>query len=247
MSKNNRFVFLITAYNEEDGIRNTLRSIDNQTYDEWRVIIRNDMSEDFTSHNAKSFAEWRGIKSRVKIIDNEFKHGEVLNTLSSLDQIEDDEIVCRVDAGDWLNDSDALYFINESYNKYDNIDVIWTAQRWGYTKRNISNNLPLDVNVYEYDWVTSHMKTFRRSAFTGIPSSNFKDENGDWIDIACDQAIFLPLLHKTQLRKRIYGFLPIVCYHYDIDINDRELFDSERTQRQTEMRKFIRNRGYCED
>ena len=43
------------------------------------------------------------------------------------------------------------------------------------------------------------MKTFRRSAFYDIPDSNFRDDEGEYIMIACDQAIFLPLLYFSKV------------------------------------------------
>ena len=52
----------------------------------------------------------------------------------------------------------------------------------------------------------------------------FEDENGDWIMIACDQAVFLPMMHMAHQNKEPLLYLPHVCYHYSIDLKDPNLF-----------------------
>ena len=47
----NKFVFLITCFNEETGVIKTLKTIYSQSYENWRIIIRNDMSTDNTTNN----------------------------------------------------------------------------------------------------------------------------------------------------------------------------------------------------
>ena len=225
----NRFVFLITCFNEEKGIIKTLKSIYAQSYEDWRVIIRNDMSTDNTIDIIKEFkVNHKVISDKITLINNKRKFGEVENTLDTLNIIEEDEIVCRIDAGDWLVDNDILYLIDNIYKENNDLDVLWTNHRWGYTPKNISSGMPLGCDVYKHPWVSSHMKTFRRSAFHDIPDSNFRDDEGEYIMIACDQAIFLPLLHKTNLRERKYGHFPLTAYHYNIRLKER--IDKETLQ-----------------
>ena len=80
----------------------------------------------------------------------------------------------------------------------------------------------------------------------GINPKNYKDKNGDWIMIACDQAVFLPMLHKAYLDEKPRLFLPLVTYHYNINLNDPDLFSSERSIRQKHSGEWIRSRGYIE-
>jgi len=244
----NRFVFLITCFNEEKGIIKTLKSIYAQSYEDWRVIIRNDMSTDNTIDIIKEFkVNHKVISDKITLINNKRKFGEVENTLDTLNIIEEDEIVCRIDAGDWLVDNDILYLIDNIYKENNDLDVLWTNHRWGYTPKNISSGMPLGCDVYKHPWVSSHMKTFRRSAFHDIPDSNFRDDEGEYIMIACDQAIFLPLLHKTNLRERKYGHFPLTAYHYNIKTDDPSIYQTERAYRQRDSAVNLRKRGYLEN
>ena len=243
----NKFVFLITCFNEELGIIKTLKTIYSQSYENWRIIIRNDMSTDNTVNSINNFINnHEEISHKITLINNERKYGEVENTLDSLNKINDDEIVCRIDAGDWLVDNDVLHLLNNVYKENPDLDVLWTSHRWGFTPKNISGPMPLGCDVYKHPWVSSHMKTFRRSAFYDIPDSNFRDNEGDYIMIACDQAIFLPLLHKTNLRERKYGHFPLTAYHYNIKTDDPSIYQTERAYRQRDSAINIRKRGYLE-
>lgn len=245
----NKFVFVIPAFNCEETIKKTLFSIIAQSYTDYRIIVCEDMSTDQTSQVVEDFKNKLSLGEQLVLFNRTEKYGEVRNTLSSLDLIEDDEIVCRLDGGDWLTDNDGLYVINEAY-KTLNPAVLWTAHRWGYTGANISGPLKDNISVYKQPWVSSHLKTFRKSSFKNINHNNFRDSSGNFIMIACDQAIFLPLLHKSLLEKRKCVFLPLVMYHYDFNLKDRdfvrEVSSSERAHRQARTALWIRERGYIE-
>ena len=124
--------------------------------------------------------------------------------------------------------------------------VLWTAHRWEYTDRNISNQMKLQkgMTVYQHPWVSSHMKTFRAKNLKDVPMSNFFDDENNWIMIACDQAVFLPMMHKSINEGKNLIFFPRVCYHYSINLQDPALFTCDRSINQKQSAEFIRNRGY---
>ncbi len=243
--RNNRFVFVVPVFNEESGIEQTIRTFIAQSYKDWRAIIINDMSTDKTLNVIESVVNDSKFADRVKVINNTEKMGEVRNTLNAAQMIEADEIVCRVDGGDWLTENDSLHILNEVY-KTETVDVVWTSHRWAYTNTNISGplNLTPGQTVYQHPWVSSHMKTFRKKRIDAVPDANFRDQDGNYITIACDQAVFLPMLHTALRDRRQVGHIPLVCYHYNIDLNDRKLFQSERSIRQKNSAEWIRSRGF---
>lgn len=245
--KRNRFVFVTPVFNEETRIDQTIRSMMSQSYDDWRAIIINDVSTDNTLSAIQETINYTRFHDRFKIINNNEKMGEVRNTLNASQLIDDDEIVCRVDGGDWLTENDALHILNEVYNNSD-VEVAWTSHRWAYTNTNISGPLKLmpGQTVYQHPWVSSHMKTFKKSRLSKVPNSNFRDENGNYIMIACDQAIFLPMLHTAIRDKKLVGHIPQVFYHYSINLDDKQLFQSERSLRQKNSAEWIRSRGFVE-
>lgn len=148
-----------------------------------------------------------------------------------------------------MTDNDLLIYLDAVFSQ-ENPAVAWTAHRWGFSSYNISKDLPNggDCDVYNdlrgEKWCVSHLKCARRSAFDGINDANYRDESGDYINIACDRTIFLPLLHKAYLEKQKRLFVPIVAYHYSIPLEDPNLFTNERSIRQRKSADFIHDRGF---
>ena len=243
----NKFVFLTPAYNCKDTIKQTLTSFLAQSYENWRAIIIDDVSSDGTGEFVNEIAKKLGIEDKITVVTRTEKYGETRNTVIEVSNIEDDSIVCRVDGGDWLTENDCLYFLNEIYNTH-NPAVVWTAHRWEYTSQNISGPLELTekMTVYDHRWVSSHMKTFRAGKLKKVPIANFKDENGEWIMIACDQAVFLPMMHMANKNKEPLLYLPHVCYHYSINLKIHNLFNNDRSHRQRDSALWIRTRGFLE-
>jgi hypothetical protein len=50
------------------------------------------------------------------------------------------------------------------------------------------------------------MKTFRCSRLRKVPDANFRDQDGNYIMIACDQAIFLPMIHTAIRDGKVVTF-----------------------------------------
>jgi glycosyltransferase involved in cell wall biosynthesis len=245
--KQEQFVFLTPAYNCRDTIRQTMFSMFAQSYDNWRAIIVDDVSTDGTGEFARELADMCGFGEKVKIIRREEKYGEVRNTLTELNDILDEEIVVRLDGGDWITDNDCLYMLNDIYKEHDPA-VCWTGHRWSYTTYSISNELKLAQNqsIYDHPWVTSHLKTFRSKALKKVNKKNFFDDEGNWIMIACDQAVFLPMMHLALRDIKPLVFLPRICYHYNIDLEKPDLFTEDRSLKQKISAEWIRARGYVD-
>lgn len=243
----NEFVFVVPYYNCAEDIEKTIYSLVSQSYENWRAIFINDMSTDMSRivvRETCSNLPWK-IRQKFTLIDNEEKHGEVRNTLKSVQNIDDNHVVCRLDGGDWLTENDLLYILNTVYQD-ESVAVAWTAHRWSYTNQNISGHLSLKPNqtVYDHPWVSSHLKTFRSRQLKKVPDSNFRDENGNYIMIACDQAVFLPMMHVSHCEGKKLTFIPVVGYHYNIDLADKNLFVNERSIRQKNSAEWIRRRGF---
>jgi len=245
--RDTQFVFLIPAYNCQDEIKQTLFSIFSQSYKNWRVLLIDDVSSDGTLKVAIDLVESLGIRQQFNFIKREEKYGEVRNTVEEIQWIDDDEVVVRLDAGDWLTDNDTLYYLNQVYKEHKPA-VCWTAQRWAYTSYGISKQMILQPNqsVYDHPWVSSHLKTFRASALKKVNPKNFYDDDGNWIMIACDQAVFLPMMHLAIKEKLPLVFFPLVCYHYNINLDKPDLFTEDRSINQKQSAEWIRSRGYVE-
>lgn len=245
MSKENKFVVITPAFNCEKTIERTLFSVAGQTYKNWEMIVIDDMSTDNTINVIKDFVDRNILSNKIKIIKRKEKYGETRNTVEIVNSLDPEDIVVRVDASDFITDLGCFYMMNNLYTEHDPA-AVWTRHRWGYEDKNISAPLYIETSVYDQPWVSSHMKTFRVRDFLGLNEKNFKDLDGNWIMIACDQAIFLPMLERARRNRRPLAFWDKTVYHYDIDLKDENLFSSERAEKQRKSAEMIRARGYIE-
>ena len=107
------FVFLTPAYNCEDTIRKTFYSMMSQSYENWRAVFIDDVSDDNTGQIIIDLTKSLDLGDRVSVIRREEKYGETKNTLTEIEKIEDNEVVCRLDGGDWLTENDTLFYLDQ--------------------------------------------------------------------------------------------------------------------------------------
>lgn len=240
----NRFVFVAPMYNASETLPRMLHSICGQSYDNWKVVLIDDVSSKYHVDKSKEiiqeFSNMLGgvYAAKIEVTWNEEKKWEVANVLLGIHSCSDTDIVCRIDADDWLTDLDSLAIINHVYETA-NCDALWTAHRWSFSDKNISGPIPDDANVYLHPWVSSHLKTFRKSLIEGVNDQNFRGEDGEYIKRAGDQAIYLPVLHKAKNR----FFLPRVMYHYTIK-DVPETYQTSDAKFQRDEALFLRRRGF---
>ena len=240
-----KFKIVTPAYNCANEIRPTLFSVIGQTYENWELIIIDDMSTDNTVGVVRDLADSLSLSDKITVKSRTEKYGEVRNTFEEAMICDASDVIVRLDAGDFITDLGCFEYLYAIYEKYDPA-VLWTAHRWAFTDQNISGPIDTNVDVYKQPWRSSHMKTFRVKDFLGLNEANFKDESGDWIMIGCDQAVFLPMMERARRSGRNLIFLPRVMYHYNINLNDPTLFTSDRSLKQKASGEWIRERGYVE-
>lgn len=236
----NNFIFLCVSYNAESTILQTLKSFLSQSYRHYSIIIVDDMSTDNTIEVVNEYKRKNIEENDIFVIQNKEKKWLLNNMLLGVKECSDDDIICLVDCDDWLTENDCLYALNEVYSSNEQIDAAWTAHRWGYTSTNISNYLPEGADPYKYEWVSSHLKTFRKKVLNGVSDTNFRNRDNVYFKRACDQALYLPVLKNSRKS----NYLPFVTYHYTIDISDKKQFHTPEAHYQVNEAEYIRNRGY---
>tara|TARA_R110000824_G_scaffold22535_1_gene82379 strand:+ start:2821 stop:3546 length:726 start_codon:yes stop_codon:yes gene_type:complete len=237
---NNRFVFIMPAFNAQDTVSRSILSVWFQTYPNWKILIRDDVSSDNTFKIVENLKNQIGITDeKISIKKNTDKKWEVANILDMLDECDSSDIICRLDADDWLCDCDTLTILNDKYEKLK-IDALWTSHRWSFSNQNISDHLPKNADPYTHPWVSSHLKTFRKYLIEGVNDKNFRGEDGEYFKRIGDQAIYLPVLHQS---KGNWHFEPIVSYHYTIKMQP-ETFQTEDAKFQRDEGVFLRQRGF---
>ena len=247
MHHSTQFLILTPAFNCQDKIDRTIRSVAMQTYENWKMVIIDDLSTDETVEriNVSCLLYGLNVGDKVKIISRTEKYGEVRNTLDICSNLADDVVVVRLDAGDWITDMGCLHILDMVYREH-NPAVMWTNQRWSWSTYSICGQVDPSISIYEQPWKSSHMKTFRASELKGLNEKNFKDDEGNWITIACDQAIFLPMMERARRSGRPLIYLPFLMYHYDINLENPNLFQEDRSLKQKMSAERIRQRGFIE-
>jgi glycosyltransferase involved in cell wall biosynthesis len=242
----NKFHVITPAYNCSDGIEQTLISVMGQTNKDWSMTVIDDMSTDGTAGVVRAFARNNQAFHKISVITRTEKYGEVRNTLDVCSRLDPETIVIRLDAGDWLTDLGCFEILSRVYDQYD-AAVVWTAHRWAWTNQNISGPIDPNISVYEQPWKSSHLKTFRVRDFMGLNPKNFLDDDGNHIMIACDQAVFLPMMERARKRGRPLVYIPMLMYHYSIDLQKPDLFTCDRSLMQKQSAEWIRERGYIDE
>ena len=228
------------AYNAEATIARALYSVWFQTHNNWKIIVRDDMSNDDTPKIVDAFKRHMGLgDDRLSLTVNTEKHWEIKNIVESLKECDSNDIICRLDGDDWLCDCDALSIINGQYNRLD-VGALWTSHRWSFSNHNISEPLPKDANPYTHRWVSSHLKTFRKSLIENVKDENFRGEDGQYFKRIGDQTIYLPVLHQAAGN---WHYEPIVAYHYTIDMQP-QTFQTDDAKFQKAEGEFLRRRGF---
>jgi len=239
---NNRFVFVMPAYNAEETIRYSISSVMMQNYPNWKIVIIDDMSTDNTVRSVESLIDNFGLDDdRIELIVNTEKKWEIANVIEGMKHAESNDIICRLDGDDWLTDNDALAILNYRYETMG-IQAAWTAHRWGFSHENISGPLPKDANPYVHEWVSSHLKTFRKSLLDNVKDENYRNEQGEYFKRIGDQVFYLPALHQAAGN---WHFEPIVAYHYTIDPSPAT-FMSEDAKFQKSEAEQLRARGFLD-
>lgn len=238
-----KFAFIIPMRNAHKTLEQTLRSLIAQSHSRWRAIIIDDASDSLSVETSKALVNKTNEflnDERVLLVQSDVRRWETENVYVGLQLCTDDEIACRLDADDWLTDADALSIISDVYDK-TGCDALWTQHRWNCTHVGISAAMAPSADPYTHKWVSSHMKTWDVKLSRGVNVANYKNQHGEWVRRAGDQAIYLPVLKRARARM----FLPLVTYHYSIDIRP-ETFASEDAKLQKAEADFIRARGYVE-
>ncbi len=238
-----KFAFAIPTRNSTSTLEQALISLAGQSYKNWRAIIVDDCSTDDTVEAIDIVSRELGIKNKLTVIRNTERSWEIANTLKALENIQNDEIVCRLDLDDYLCDLNALDITAQAYKHFPNVDVVYSKQRWfdenQLTNFNISANLPKGADPYVYPWVTSHFKTFRRSLLNNVKDTNYRGADGEYFKRIGDQAFMLPALKNA----REWFFLEYPFYAYRCSMKP-ETFESEDAKFQASEAQFLRQRGY---
>lgn len=232
-----------------------LHSVVGQSYENWKLILIDDCSDlehlqrverlvDHFSLLTKRIEPSNDVDERITLISNKERKWEIANVLEGLKRCEDDDIVVRIDADDFVTDLDAFRIIDEVYRE-TNCETLWTAHRWhdneNVTDHNISGPIPEGCDPYQHPWKSSHLKTHRKYLLNDVKDENYRGVDGEYFKRIGDQCFFLPCLKNS--KRNVY--LPMCMYSYRCDMNP-STFQTEDAKYQRDEAIYLRKRGYIE-
>lgn len=230
----NYFSIVINACNQKDWISKCIESCLSQDYDNFEVLMVDALSDDQTFEIAKKYEN----NSKFKLFQNEKRVPQIANISFLTKNSKEKSIIVTVDGDDHLINSKVLNKLNTIYSDsnvwmtYGNfVNSRGQLPGWvyAYPESVISNNW-----FREYDWLATHLRTYRRELFLKIDEEDFK-RDGEWMVTTGDQAFMIPMLEMSGARSK---FIPEPLYVY----NDSLVSNDTNTNRhnQIEMANYIR-------
>ena len=239
----NHFTIAIETCNHEKWIEGCLNSCLTQKYGNYDVILVDAISDDKTYEISKKYIE---EFPKLKVYQNEVRLPQVANFVWLAELAKPKSIIVSVDGDDMLKGPNVLAKLNEVYNSGEvwmtygsyqeanpHRDVSWHYR--SYPEEVIKNN-----SFREYDWLASHLRTFRRELLLSVDKYWLTNDDGTWIYTPGDQAMMLTLLEKSGERSR---FIKDILYLYNVGNTTRDGAVNEA--RQLEMAKYVRAKKKC--
>ena len=227
---------------KSSNLQNLISSIDSQEFNsEVECFFLQDiMSPEYKIDIEKVCAS----SSNKHFIKNESKKRlyAINNITRFLDTISGEDIIGFIDCDDFLWGKDCFSKIFSFYES--GYQAVWTANEMVGTGINFSGPLNHEQDVYSHPWVSSHFKTFLLSDYKNVPTSNFKNDSGEWFTACYDQVFMLPIIHQILQRNQKCKYIDHIHYIYHGKLN----VDPKSKYRiaQLETEQIIRSRGYID-
>lgn len=236
------FSVTINTFNHVDWIERCVRSCVDQDYDNFEVIVLDDISNDGTFEICERLKGEYGDILKVKQ-NSEKIYSQVRNILSLTQDSKPNSVVVSVDGDDWLKDNQVLNRLEEvyrggevwmTYGRYEEYpNGMAPSEYHEYPREVVENN-----RFREYNWVASHLRTYKRELFLKIDQEDFKLPNGEWLDVTGDQAFMLPMLEMSGDKSR---FIDNVLYVYNVANPSRD--GATKVARQIEVANYVRSKS----
>jgi len=199
---------IVTGFNCELYAEECIRSILNQTYDNFEILIYNDGSVDSTKKVLEQFKS----NKNIKIYNNKINQGALYGRYN-LNKLAQGEIVSFVGLDDKLR-SDALEIVNSYYTP----KIKMTYGNWV----DMDTNFVFDVEEYSEEtfelklfrktkWKATALNTFRKSLIDMIPETILKMD-GNFFTNCTDLAYSYPCLEQCSKDEVAVIKEPIYIY-----------------------------------
>ena len=209
-------IIIVPSYNNIKFYKKNLDSIRKQTYSNYRVLYIDDCSTDGTAQAVEEYIQLWDLKDKICLIKNTNRHGALYNHFMATHCCPNDAIILTLDGDDWLPDkSTVLTYINMVYQDPNIWMTYGQFEEYPSGKKGLCKKLPDGIkhlHAYrDYNWVTSHLRTYYAGLFKAIPVGYFI-KKGSFLGSASDLAIMFALLELSGGRAL---FIDDILYTYN--------------------------------
>lgn len=223
-------------YNVEDWIETTIKSISQQSYENFQCVIIDDISSD---DSVNIVSELIKNDDRFKLLVNKEKKFALRNIVEGIDYLNpsSEDVILIVDGDDWLAHKNVLNKLNTVYTTQD----VWLTYGNHVNYPDGEPYWPLfkypqsviDTNSFRnFRFLASHLRTFKYKLWKQIKKEDLQDETGQFFQTAGDLAAMFPML---EMCKDKFCFIEDTLYVYNNKnpANDYKLY--HQLQLKTDM------------
>lgn len=231
---------VVPSYNNQAWCEGNLLSILTQEYTNFKVIFIDDHSTDGTYEKVSAYLQKYDRDQKVALIRNPYRIGALANLFKAIHMCDPFDIIITVDGDDALYHPEVLKRINEIYQD-ENVwltygQFIEYPTNYIGGAREIPDHVIANNAFRDYDWVSTHLRTFYAWLFQSIDKEDLM-YNNLFFQVAGDLAFMFPLLEIAGSHS---VFVPEILYRYNVanPLNDRKIY----YEQQIAMEKIIRSR-----
>lgn len=222
-----KFVVVIPSYNNAKWYEKNILSVNNQNYNNFRVIYTDDCSQDNTGNLVENFILDNNLE-KISLIRNPQRLGALHNLYNMIHSCADDEIIVTCDGDDFLANNDVLNRLNQEYQN-PNVWLTWGSYfDYPGMTRGCSRPFPqhiIDKHAYHaHPWCMSHLRTFYAGLFKKIKKEDLY-YNGKFAEMGWDVIFMLKL---AQMAGGRFSYIDDILYLYN---NENPISDHRVNQR----------------
>ena len=210
------FRVITPFYNTEGFIGRTLYSLKRQLNNNFVCYMIDDCSTDKSATVAGLSTAGDERFKLIQNMDKKYALQNIAETIDSIEDIDDEDIIILLDGDDWLPSCSTLSHLENVYNTDGCLMTYGSYVYAPYGKKGVEpSEYPqhvIDNNSFRSDqWRASHLRTFKYKLWKELHHDDLKNENG-YYKVAYDQAIMLPLLEMAAERA---VYIPEVMHVYN--------------------------------
>ena len=178
---------------------------------------------------------------RFILVENEEKKCSLQNICEAVQNYsEEEDIIVILDGDDFLYGDSVLTRLNEEYNKHNcwltyGSYISLTSKTRGKFAKKLPDYIIEKSLFREYEWCTSHLRTFKSFLFKSINKEDLTDAAGAYYNMAGDLVIMFPMLEMAGNKSHYVNDLMYIW-------NDTNMLNEHKVNhvKQLSVEKIIR-------